>query len=69
MFFYGKKNAGQKCPAENKIKKLCVEQKKGDNKTDDKSNKIIVQCPLSSSNIIHDYRMIVKFSSQSFSKV
>ena len=29
----------------NKIKKLCVEQKKGDNKTDVKLNKIIVQYP------------------------
>lgn len=29
----GKKNAEQRCSAENKIKKLCVEQKKGDNKT------------------------------------
>ena len=35
----GKKNAEQRCSAENKIKKLCVEQKKGDNKTDVKSNK------------------------------
>lgn len=35
----GQKNAEQRCSAENKIKKLCVEQKKGDNKTDVKSNK------------------------------
>jgi hypothetical protein len=43
----GKKNAEQRCSAENK-KKLCVEQKKGDNKTDVKSNKL---CSISLTSI------------------
>ena len=44
----GKKNAEQRSSAENKIKKLCVEQKKGDNKTDVKSNKL---CSISLTSI------------------
>ena len=39
----GKKNAEQRCSAENKIKKLCVEQKKGDNKTS-VNNKLLLHC-------------------------
>ena len=45
---WAKKNAEQRCSAENKIKKLCVEQKKGDNKTDVKSNKL---CSISLTSI------------------
>ena len=52
----GKKNAEQRCSAENKIKKLCVEQKKGDNKTDVKSNKL---CSISLTSIKLSYPFLV----------